>query len=102
MIQESIICVFLVFRNYFPFKKTMAIHLKKTESPSPKDALWQVWLKLAELFLRRRFLYSVNWYLFPLGKGCGPSFEKKFEYLSPKDALCQVCLKLAQWFLKRR
>ena len=31
----------------------MALHLKKLESPSPKDALCQIWLKLAQWFLRR-------------------------------------------------
>ena len=57
MIQESIICVFLVFRYYFPFKKTMAIHLKKVESPLPKDALCQVWLKLAVVLEKKIFIF---------------------------------------------
>ena len=38
--------------------------------------------------------------LFPLGKGWGPSFEKKkkkkHESTTPKDALCHVSLKLTQ------
>ena len=38
----------------------MALHLKKLESPSPKDALRQVWLKLAQWFRRIRFLNFVN------------------------------------------
>ena len=33
----------------------MARHLNKLESPSPKDALCQVWLKLAQWFWRRRW-----------------------------------------------
>ena len=36
------------------------VHLNKLDSPSPKDALCQVWLKLAQLFWRRRFFYFVN------------------------------------------
>ena len=47
--------VFSLFRNYLPSEKGGALHLKKLESPSPKDALFQVWLKLAQLFRRRRF-----------------------------------------------
>ena len=35
-------------------------HLKKVESPSPKDALCQDWLTLAQWFWRRRFLDFVN------------------------------------------
>ena len=45
--------VFSLFRNYLPFEKGRAIHLNKFESPSPKDALCEVWLKLAQWFLRR-------------------------------------------------
>ena len=33
----------------------MALHLKKLESPSPRDTLCQVWLKLAQWFWRRRW-----------------------------------------------
>ena len=33
----------------------MVLHLNKLESPSPKDALCQVWLKLAQWFWRRRW-----------------------------------------------
>ena len=50
------------------------------ESPSPKDALCQVWLKLAQWFWRRRFLNFVNVFFYfvtisPL-KRAGPSFEQ--------------------------
>ena len=37
----------------------MDLHLNKLESSSPKDALWQVWLKLVQWFLRR-FLNIIN------------------------------------------
>ena len=47
--------VFSLFRNYLPFEKGGALHLIKIESPSPKDALCQVWLKLAHWFWRRRW-----------------------------------------------
>ena len=84
----------------------MDLHLKKLESAAPKDALCQVWLKLAQWFWRRRFLNFFNVFsLFrnylPLEKG-GALHLKKLESPLPKDALCQVWLKLAQWFWRRR
>ena len=82
------------------------LHLKKLESPSPKDALWQVWLKMAKWFWRRRFLKVVNLFLLipdylPFGKGVALHLNK-LESPSPKDTLCHVWLKLAQWFWRRR
>ena len=47
--------VFLLFRNYLPLEKGSFLHLNKLESPSPKDALWHVLLKLAQWFWRRRW-----------------------------------------------
>ena len=38
----------------------MVLHLNKLQSPSPEDALFQVWLKLAKWFWRRRFFNFVN------------------------------------------
>ena len=42
------------------YENLLVLHLNKLESPSPKDALCQVWLKLAKWFWRRRFLNFVN------------------------------------------
>ena len=53
-------CVFSLFHNYLPLEKGWALHLNKPKSPSPKDALCQVELKLAQWFWRRRFLNFVN------------------------------------------
>ena len=47
--------VFLQFRNYHPLEKGGALHLNKLESPSHKNALCKVWLKLARWFWRRRW-----------------------------------------------
>ena len=52
--------VFSLFRNYLPLEKGRTLYLNKLESPSPKDALCQVWLKLAQWFWRRRFFNFVN------------------------------------------
>ena len=38
-----------------PLGKGRALYLNKLESPSPRDTLWQVWLKLAQWFWRRRW-----------------------------------------------
>ena len=84
----------------------MVLHLNKHQSPSPKDALCQVWLKLAKWFWRRRFLNFVNVFsLFgnylSLEKG-GALYLNNLESPSPEDALFQVWLKLAKWFWRRR
>ena len=50
--------VSLLFCNYLPLEKGESLHLKKLETPSPKGALCQVWLKLAKWFWRIRFLIS--------------------------------------------
>mgnify|MGYP003685984603 CR=1 FL=1 len=44
---------FLLFHNYLPLEKGGALHFHKLEYLSPKDALRQVWLKLAQWFWRR-------------------------------------------------
>ena len=47
----------------------MALLSKKKESPSPKDVLCHIWLKLTLRFLDRRFLSFVNVFSSTLGKG---------------------------------
>ena len=43
---ENFINVFLLFHNYLPLEKGRTLHLNTFASPSPKDALCQVWLKM--------------------------------------------------------
>jgi hypothetical protein len=64
--------------------------------------LYQVWLKLACWFWRRRFfkifsVFLLFCYYLPLEKG-NPLHFNNLESPPPKDDLCQVWLKLAQWF----
>ena len=47
----------------------------KTEFPSPKNALCQVWLKLSKWFWRRRFLFAISLFS-PHGKELDILFEK--------------------------
>ena len=51
---------YLLFRYYLPLEKGGALHLNNLESPSPKDALCHVWLKLALWFGRGGVLNFVN------------------------------------------
>ena len=101
----NFVSVFLLFQNFLPLEKSAVLHLYKIEFPSPKDALCQVWLKLAER-LKRRFLNFVNVFLLfpnylPLEKNVALHLTK-FESSSPKEALCQVWLRLALLFWRRR
>ena len=59
VIIENPIIVFSLFCYYLPLEKDKSFHLNKHESPLSKDALCQVWLKLAMWFLRK-FLKFVN------------------------------------------
>ena len=88
-----------------PWKRG-GLSFNKLEFTSLKDALCQVWLKLAQWFLKIEFFNFVNVFsLFPndlpLEKGMVLHLNK-LEFPLPKDVLCQVWLKLAQWFLRRR
>ena len=64
------------------------LHLNKLESPSLKDALCQVWLKLAQLVKRRRFLNFVNVFLlfgnyFPIISPLGRAWPFIWTILNP-------------------
>ena len=91
-----------LFRYHLPLENGVALHLKKLESPSSKNALCQVWLTMAQWFWRRNVnfvnVFSLFRYYLSLEKG-GALHLDKFEFPSSKDALCQVWLK---WFSRRR
>ena len=96
----------LLFRYYLPLKKGMALHLNKLETPLPKDALCEDWLKLAKRFWRRRFLNMFNRnllfrYYLPFKKGMALHLNT-LEAPLPKDALCHICFKFARRFWRRR
>ena len=68
----------------FPLGKEHGLHLNKLEFPLPKDALCQVWLKLAQWFWRRRILNVLNVFLLfrnylPFEKGVALHLNK-FEF----------------------
>ena len=66
--------IILLFCYILPMEKGVARHLDKFKSLSSKDTLCQVWLKLAQWFLRRKFLNIFDiilyfCYYLPLEKG---------------------------------
>ena len=78
--------IILHFRYYLPLEKGVAIHLNKLKSPSSKDALCQVWLKLVQWFWIRRFLNIFNIILhfrcyLPLEKGVALRLSSTQGYL---------------------
>jgi hypothetical protein len=90
----KIFSAFLLFRYYLPLEKGYPLYLNKLESPLPKDDLCQVWLKLAQWFLRRRFLNDPTPFLhfcdyLPFEENLA-LYLNKLESPSPKDNLYQV------------
>ena len=95
--EEDFLILSMHFRYFViisPWKREgRALHLNKLESPSPKDALCQVWLKMAQWFSGRRFLNLVNLFsifrnYLPLEKG--PFIKKANKLVIPSfnDDLC--------------
>ena len=80
-----------------PFMNKVEFHI-----PSPKNALWQVWLK----FVLEKILNFINGFLLfrysLLLEKNGSLRLNKREFTSPKDAMCQVWLKLTSWFWRRQ
>ena len=76
--------VFLLIWYHLPLEKGVALHLNKLEFPSPKDALCQVWLKLAQWFRRRRFLNFCYSVIISPWKRAGPFFWINLNPLHPR------------------
>ena len=93
--KKNVVNVFLISRYYLPLETGRTFHLNKVESASPKDALSQVWFKLALWLWRIRFLknslmyFRYFCYYLPLEKDRIFHLNKN-ESHSSKDALYQV------------
>ena len=103
--EEDFSMTSLHFCDYLPFEEDRALYLNNLEFPLPKDDLYQVWLKLACWFWRRRFLkifseFSLFCYYLPFEMD-NPLHLNNLESPPPNDDLCQVWLKLAKWFWRR-
>ena len=48
-----------LFCYYLQLEEGMTLHLKKLESPSPKNAMWQVWLELDMWFLNFQHILAI-------------------------------------------
>jgi hypothetical protein len=86
-------------------EKGYPLLLNKLQSPSPKDDLCQVWLKLVKWFWRRRFFNDPTLFLhfcdyLPFEEDLA-LYLNKLEFPSLKDNLYQVWLNLAGWFWRR-
>ena len=102
----NVVNVFSLFHDYLPLEKGMALQQNKLEFPLSKDALYQVRLKLAQWFWRRRFLIILNMilhfrYYLPFEKGATLHLNNLDTPLT-KDAVCQDWFKQGQWFWRRR
>ena len=89
----NIFNIILLFCYHLSLEKGVALHLNKILFPLSKDALCQVWMKLAQWFWRRRFLNMFNiilhFYYIPLEKGMTFHLNKHKSPLI-NDALCHV------------
>ena len=59
---KNIVNVFLLFHIYLRLEKSVALHLNKLEFPTPKDALWQIWLKLAHAMVLKKKMKMWKFY----------------------------------------
>ena len=59
----NFINAFSQYSNYLPSQKVVTLLLDNLESPSPKDALCKVWLKLAHRLWSRRFFFNAFCYI---------------------------------------
>ena len=97
----SYICI-LLFVIISPLK--WALKLNKFGSILPRDALCQVWLKLVQWYLRRRFLNLVNVYLVlviisPWKTECPFIWTNLNPFTQGCFVLIKFCWKvLVQWF----
>jgi hypothetical protein len=71
----KIFSVLLLFRYYLPLEKGYPLRLNKLKSPTTKDDLRQVWLKLAQWFWRR-FLNDPT----PFLHFCSPELKAQVSY----------------------
>ena len=77
------------------------MRIEYIKSPSPKDALCHVLLKMAQMFWRfLHCIFAFSWQS-PVGKVCA-LYLNKIEIPLPEDAWCQIWLNLVLWFLRRR
>ena len=94
---------FWMSMNIFWLLIDLVLLLNKLEYPSLKNALCQVWMKLAQLFGRTWFLnvlgiISLICYNLPLEKSLDQTGIPITQRLL---SMCQVWLKVAQWFWRR-
>ena len=103
LISSMYFCYFLIIS---PWKRVGPFIWRKLRSPSPKDDLCLVWLKLAQWFWRRRFLNFVNAFsLFlnyvPLEK-CGALYLNRLESPFPRRCIVPSLVEIGSVVLERK
>ena len=77
--EKSLLIALIYFRFNLPLENSVDLRFNKIKTPSPKNVLFHVWLKLVQWFWRifSRFIsvLFVILLLSSLGKRRGPSFE---------------------------
>jgi hypothetical protein len=90
--KKRIQCIF--FGYHPPLERGNPHRLNEFKSPSSKDNLCQVWLKLAQWFWRRRFFNDttpfLHFCLYLLFEEDLAIYLNKLEFSSPKDNFYQV------------
>jgi hypothetical protein len=93
--------IFLHFCDYLSLEKDLALYLNKLQFSLSKDNFYQVWLKLINWFLERRFpnIFCVFLLLcYHPHKRRVPSLISTNLNSLPQDNSCQVWLKFASDF----
>ena len=94
----------MYFRNFViisPWKRAELFIFTNLNLLNPKNDFCQVWLKLTQLYWRRRFFKSINVRNFVIispWERVEPFTWINLNPLYPKNELCQDWLKLIRWF----
>ena len=86
--------IFLLFWNYLPLERSVALRLRKHEFLSPRDVLCQVWLRIGQAVMENFLksfvnIFSLFRHYFPLEKGLA-LYLKTLNPHHPR-MLCPVC-----------
>jgi hypothetical protein len=97
------------FCDYLPFEEDLALYLNNLEFPLLKDNLYQVWLKVAGWFWRRRSLkifsvFLLFCYYLPLEKGNPIHLNnlEQFRSLSPQGWFVPNLIRIGPVVLEKK
>ena len=86
----KVVNLFLLFPNYLPLEKDLALHLNILESPSPGDTFLPRFVDLGPVVLEKKALKKLVFCnSLSFEKGVTLHLKKKLESSSPKDAFAK-------------